>query len=128
MFLLLSRLLNVGPEELYWIKETFKTCLAEEQMKRYFFFWKKDGRPISTSAPSRRLYVEARASLQRLRRQEKNFKFNKHHNNLMIMDNKDRSKMVSPLKRHSAPLSDQTTTVLHTPTGSYYGEDVLEDM
>ena len=99
---------------------------AEQEMKWYFNRWKKDGKPNSYSVLSRKLYVDARSNLQKLKRQEENFSYIRQHNNLMRMDNTNRSQMVSMLKRYRGVSSQGTTSTLHTPTGTYHGDDVLE--
>ena len=89
--------------------------------------WKYDGKPTSINSPSRRLYVEARQTLQRIYRQEKIFLHVKQHNHLMFLDQtRMRSKIFSYMKKIRGANSSTMTPVLHTPLATYQGEDILE--
>ena len=49
---------------------------AEITLKRTHRAWKKEGKPLSLESTKRKDYVEARASLQNLRRKEQNWAYN----------------------------------------------------
>ena len=99
---------------------------AQNSVRKMFEIWKADGKPTSTTAPSRRRYADARAHLQRVRRQEKNLLHIKQHNHLMFLDRTNKSRIFSAVRKMRGEKKRGLTPTLHTPVGSYQGEDVLE--
>ena len=99
---------------------------AEAALKRTFKRWKTAGRPSSDLNPDRKAYKTARSSLQALRRYEDNLTFIRYNNTLMQSTRHDKSKVYSMMKRQRGSKTPSHTTLLHTPTGTYYGGDVLE--
>ena len=99
---------------------------AEINLKRTHRAWKKEGKPLSPESTSRKNYVEAKSSLQNLRRKEQNRAYIQQNNLLMQLDHSNRSKIFSVLKHSSSNNTQKVTSLLHTPVGSYSGNDVLE--
>ena len=91
-----------------------------------FKTWKQAGKPSKKSEPSLLAYTQARAHLQRLRRYEDFLQTVKQNHHLMHSYENDRSAVYANLKKARGDFSDSTTSTLHTPAGSYYGDDVLE--
>ena len=67
----------------------------------------------------------ARSNLQSLRRYEENVSFIRHNNFLMHSTYHDRNKVYASLRKARGEKNSKLT-MLHTPVGTYYGEDVLE--
>ena len=99
---------------------------AENNLNMLFYRWKKESKPSSDTSNSKMLYIQARAELQRLRRREENMRFVSSNNTIMHLDQTNRSMIFKTLKTYMGTNKTEGTQVLHTPIGSYYGEDVLE--
>ena len=112
---------NPGPK-----KPSLKIRQAKNDLKRKFNAWKTDGKPSSRAAPSRSEYTAARSHLQRVSRNEETLRKVKENNFLMHLDKRNRSKIFSVMKKSRGNSSNTITPVLHTPVGTYHGEDVLE--
>ena len=112
---------NLGPK-----KPSLKIRQAQNDLKRKFNAWKRAGKPTSKTDPSRSGYREARSNLQRVSRYEETLKKVKENNFLMHLDQRNQSKIYSAMKKSRGNISTNMTPVLHTPVGTYYGEDVLE--
>ena len=95
-------------------------------MEKTFNIWKKAGKPTPGKNPTRAAYSDARRNLQRLVRHEATLLNIKLNNNLMHLNNSDRSKIFAIVKKARGDYSNTMTNVLQTPVGTYYGEDVLE--
>ena len=98
---------------------------AQNNLKKLFKSWKKAGKPTS-NVPSRLNYTEARASLQRLIRQEANFLLTRQQNHLMSLKKKDQSRIFAAVKKFRGDNQSKMTPVLSTPIGTFHGDDVLE--
>ena len=107
-------------------KHSRKILQAQSLLNRSFSAWKQAGKPPSNSVPSRRNYTDARSNLQRLQRQEENYLHIREHNNLMNLDITNRSQIFAALKKSRGISNNKVTPVLHTPVGTYHGDDVLE--
>ena len=100
--------------------------LAQKSLDRSFQKWKMDGKPSSTDHPSRLEYTAARSALQQVIRKERNFLTTRQQNHLMLLDRKSRSKIFAAVRKIRGEPPTMMTQVLHTPVGTYHGEDVLE--
>ena len=105
---------------------SLKIRQAQNKLERSFANWKRAGKPASKSEPTRLAYTTARRQLQRLRRYEENLQSISKNNQLMHSHKNNRNQVYASLKRARGDYSDNTTSILHTPVGSYHGEDVLE--
>ena len=107
----------------------FSTALKSSKNMQHaekFNRWKRAGKPSSKSDPSRYAYTAARSSLQRIRRYEDNLKAIKQNNYLMYSERNDRNKVYARMKKLRGESSNTLTSLLHTPVGSFHGDDVLE--
>ena len=107
-------------------KQSLKIRQAQNILSAKFDAWKNAGKPPSKSDPTRAAYTAARSNLQRLSRYEDTLGSIKHNNTLMHCDQNDRNRIFSIMKKACGVSANTGTSVLHTPLGSYYGEDVLE--
>ena len=107
-------------------KQSLKVRQAQNLVKKHFKEWKGAGRPSSKKDPARLLYTESRKHLQDTRRYEENLRTIKQNHELMLSHRNDRNQVYASLKRARGDHSDNTTSVLDTPVGSYHGQDVLE--
>ena len=99
---------------------------AEKKVIKNFRIWKRSGKPSSRLNKSRLDYTTARSNLQKLRRYEDNLASVKENNFLMHAQFNDRNQVYSRMKKRRGESSNLSTSVLHTPAGSFYGQDVLE--
>ena len=99
---------------------------AEKLVTKYFKVWKKAGKPSSKTDITRLNYTSARSNLQRLIRYEDNLCSIRENNFLMNSLHNDRNKIYARMKKFRGESNKNLTSVLHTPVGSFHGEDVLE--
>ena len=99
---------------------------AQETLKHCFRIWKRAGKPASKADPTRSAYCAARASLQRQRRYEDNLQLIKQNHHLMYCNLNNKNQVYDCMKKARGQNSNTTTTILHTPAGTFCGEDVLE--
>ena len=99
---------------------------AKNKLQESFMKWKKAGKPSSVTDPTRILYNKSRSHLQRLRRYEENLHTTKQNHQLMLCHKNNRNQVYATLKRARGDSSGTIPAVLHTPVGSYHGDDVLE--
>ena len=108
------------------LKSPKKVVQAEQILSKAFKKWKKAGRPSSTSDPVRLAYTSARSNLQKTKRYVENLRNIKQNNYLMYSERHDRNKVYAKMKKLRGESSNQATSLLHTPAGTFHGEDVLE--
>ena len=99
---------------------------AESTLNNTFSRWKRAGKPSSKSNPIRLAYTTARSNLQMLRRNQENLLSIKDNNDLMYAERNDRNKVYARMKKRRGEASHIQTSLLHTPVGTFHGEDVLE--
>ena len=107
-------------------QQSLKIRQAQNSVKSSFQCWKRSGKPASKSNPTRLAYTAARARLQILQRYEDNLHLIRQNNHLMYSHTKNRNQVYAYMKKVRGAHSDTTTSTLHTPVGSFHGEDVLE--
>ena len=107
-------------------KQSLKVRQAQNLLKKHFKNWKQAGRPPSKKDPVRLLYTESRRHLQTTRRYEDNLRLIKQNHELMRSHQHNRNQVYASLKKARGDYSDNTTSVLDTPVGSYHGQEVLE--
>ena len=100
--------------------------LAWAHLQRCFKIWKKEGKIKCPSSSSFQLYKQARARFQHTRRHQFNLLTIKTNNDLMFTKENDRKKHFQLLKKIRGVNSKKKLTTLVTPSGTYYGEDILE--
>ena len=105
---------------------SLKIRQAQNNVKSSFQAWKRNGKPASKSDPSRLAYTVARARLQEMRRYEDNLQLIRQNNHLMYSHANNRNQVYAYMKKARGDHSDTTTSVLHTPVGSFHDGDVLE--
>ena len=98
---------------------------AQDALKYSFRVWKKAGKPASRLDQTRLAYSDARASLQRLTRYEDNLQQIKQNHHLMFSNKYNRNAVYASLRK-SLGEDSSTSSVLHTPVGTFNGDDVLE--
>ena len=103
-----------------------KILQAEQALTKAFKKWKNAGKPPARTNPIRISYTSARSNLQRVRRNVENLQSIQHNNFLMHSDRFDRSKVFSRMKKLRGEKSATITSILHTPVGTFHGDDVLE--
>ena len=81
---------------------------------------------MSKENSTRLKYSRARSSLQKLNRYEENLRNIKINHQLISATIHDRNKVYSVLKKLRNEHSKAATSILETPVGSYYGNDILE--
>jgi hypothetical protein len=105
---------------------SLKIRQAQNSITSSFHNWKRNGKPATKSDPTRLEYTAARARLQMLRRYEDNLQLIRQNNHLMYSHANNRNQVYAYMKRARGDHSDTTTSILHTPVGSFHEEDVLE--
>ena len=109
-------------------KPSKKVRQAQAALRRSFNAWKAEGKPGCSANPVRQRYREARGLLQRLLRHESNLSSIKQNNYLMHLNKFNKSKIFAALKKDRGVFSNTMTPVLHTPVGTFLGDDVLEGL
>ena len=99
---------------------------AEKLVVKCFKIWKSAGKPTAKADITRLNYTSARSNLQKLRRYEDNLHSIRENNFLMNSHRNDRNKVYARMKKHRGQANKNVNSVLHTPVGSFHGEDVLE--
>ena len=99
---------------------------AQATLKKCWNIWKNAGKPGCTASAARQDYRDARANLQRLSRHKNNLHNIKQNNHLMHLNHTNKSKIFAVLKKVRGDYSTNMTSVLHTPVGTFSGQDVLE--
>ena len=107
-------------------KPSLKIRQAQNLLSRKFNEWKRAGKPSDRFNHARAAYRKARSNLQKLSRDEENLLTIKQNNTMMHLDQNDRSKIFAAMKKVRGGHSNTSTTVLHTPAGTFHGEDILE--
>jgi hypothetical protein len=105
---------------------SLKIRQAQNSVMSSFQNWKRSGKPASNSDPTRLEYTAARARLQMLRRHEDNIQLIRQNNHLMYSHANNRNQIYAYMKKARGDHSDTTTSILHTPVGSFHDGDVLE--
>ena len=107
-------------------KLSLKFRQAKNHLKASFHKWKQAGKPPSELNDTRRQYIQSRSHLQRIQRQEDNFKLIRQNNQLMHCHKYNRRNVYSILKKSRGDFSDRSPGILVTPVGSYHAQEVLE--
>ena len=105
-------------------KISSKVKAAKSIYKRKYKAWNQQNR--CREHPSFLEYTSARKNLQSLVRYENNLKNIRFNNTLMHAHSQDKNKVYSLMKKSRGVQSYPETTILETPVGCYYGQDILE--
>ena len=99
---------------------------AWQHLQKVYKIWKKAGKPRDLDSLDYKTFRQARAAFQQIRRHSENLKVIKLNNKLINTYKNERNKHLSLIQNIRGYKSRQRLTVLHTPSGDYFGNDILE--
>ena len=108
------------------LRSSKKIQEAEKLLVKRFKIWKKAGKPLSKTDIIRSNYTAARSNLQTLRRYQDNLKSIKENNFLMQALPRNKNMIYKRMKRNRGESVRNLTSTLHSPAGTYCGDDILE--
>ena len=92
---------------------------AWAHLRKYFYIWKKAGKPRDQTNKTYLEYKQSRANFQRIRRHQQNLRTIKLNNQIMHTNRADRNRFFKLMKKLRAQPFKQELSELQTPAGVY---------